>query len=54
MCYETVNILPSFMQHKNVHHNEVMLLNLSTTSGLLILLHGIISLPDAISCDKKG
>ena len=27
--------------------------NLSTTSGLSILLHGIISLTDATSCDKK-
>ena len=30
----------------------LMLLNLYTTSGLLILLHCIISLPDATSCDK--
>ena len=26
--------------------------NLLTTSGLSILLHGVISLPDATSCDK--
>ena len=26
--------------------------NLKTTSGLSILLHGVISLPDATSCDK--
>ena len=26
--------------------------NLQTTSGLTILLHGVISLPDATSCDK--
>ena len=30
-----------------------MLLNLITTSGLLILLHGVISLPDASACDKE-
>ena len=28
--------------------------NLSTTSSLLILLHGIISLPDAKSFDKNN
>ena len=27
--------------------------NLQTTSGLSILLHGVISLPDATSCDKS-
>ena len=27
--------------------------NLQTTSGLSILLHDVISLPDATSCDKK-
>ena len=27
--------------------------NLLTTSGLSILLYGVISLPDATSCDKK-
>ena len=48
---ENVKILPSFTQHYNVRH-YVMLLNLYTTSGLSILLHGIISLPDALSCDK--
>ena len=26
--------------------------NLNTTSGLSIVLHGVISLPDLISCDK--
>ena len=26
--------------------------NMLTTSGLLILLHGVISLPDATSCDN--
>ena len=36
----------------NVRH-YIMLLNLYTTSGLSILLHGAISLPDATSCDKK-
>ena len=29
------------------------LVNLETTSGLSILLHGVISLPDATSYDKK-
>ena len=28
--------------------------NLYTTSGLSILLHGVISLPEATSYDKKG
>ena len=28
--------------------------NLQTTSGLLILLHGVISLPDTTSYDKNG
>ena len=41
---ENVTILPSFMQCYNVHHY--------LTSGLSILLHGVISLPDATSCDK--
>ena len=27
-------------------------LNMQTTSGLSILMHGVISLPDATSCDK--
>ena len=27
--------------------------NLLTTSGLLTLLHSVISLPDATSCDKS-
>ena len=27
--------------------------NLKTTSGLLILMHGVISIPDTTSCDKK-
>ena len=35
-----------------VGRHTVMLLNLYTTSGLSILLHGIISLPDAMSFDK--
>ena len=28
--------------------------NLLTTSGLSILLHDVISLPEAMSCDKKA
>ena len=44
-------ILQSFTQHYNERH-YVTLLNLQTTSGFSILLHGIISLPDATSCDK--
>ena len=27
---------------------------MSTTSGLSVLIHGIMSLPDAMSCDKMG
>ena len=43
--------LPSFTQRYNGCH-YAMLLNLLTTSGLSILLHGVISLPDATSCDN--
>ena len=50
-CSENINILPSFTIHYNGHH-YVTLLNLLTPSGLSILLHGLISLPDATSCDK--
>ena len=30
-----------------------MLLHMKTTSGLLILIHGVLSLPVATVCDKK-
>ena len=49
---ENVKILPFFTQSYNGPH-YVMLLNLFTTSGLLILLHGIILLPDAMSFDNS-
>ena len=39
------------MQPYNGRH-YVALVNLQTTSGLSILLHGVISLPDTRSCDK--
>ena len=39
------------MQHYNGLHS-VTLLNLFTNIGLSILLNGIISLPNAISCDE--
>ena len=39
------------MQCYNGRHN-VTLQNLLTTSGVLVLLHGVISLRDATSCDK--
>ena len=45
---ENVKIMPSFMQR-----HYVTLLNLQTTSGLSILLHGVISLADSTSCDKE-
>ena len=41
-------ILPSFTQHYNERH-YVTLLNLKTTSSLSILLHDVISLPEATS-----
>ena len=47
-------MLPYFTHRYNRRH-YVTSLNLLTTSiysGLLILLHGIKSLPDATSCDK--
>ena len=49
-----VKMLPSVMQRYNGRTlcNYVTLLNLLTTSGLSILLHGVISLPGATSCGK--
>ena len=44
--------LPLFAQRDNGRH-YVTLLNLYTPTGLSILLHGVISLPDAPSGDKK-
>ena len=32
--------------------NVTTLLNLQTTSGLTFFFNGVISLPDAMSCDK--
>ena len=49
--HEDFKILPSFTQRYN-GCNFVTLPNLLTTSGLSILLHGVISLPDTTSCDK--
>ena len=52
---ENFNILPSIFCH-HLHYvimNVITLHYLSiTTSGLSILLHGIISLLEAMSCDK--
>ena len=42
----------SFRQRYNGRHN-VMLKYVLTTSGLSILLHGVISIPDATSCEKQ-
>ena len=60
--YHMTNTLKSHFRHKNViffHYvrNVVMdvitfSVNLLTTSGLSILLHGVISLPNATSYDK--
>ena len=48
---ENFKILPSFVQRYNGRH-YVTLLNLQTTGGLSILLHGVISLSDTKLCDK--
>ena len=48
---ENVKILPSFSQRYN-GCDYIMLPNLQTTSGLSILLHDVISLQDATSCDN--
>ena len=45
-------MMPSFTQRRDRHH-YVTLLNLQTTSDLSILLHCVISLLDATSCDKS-
>ena len=37
--------------HYGCHY--IMLLNMAITSGLSILIHGIISLPEALSYDKQ-
>ena len=50
--WENVKILSSFTQQYNGCHN-VTLRNLETSSGSLILLHGLISLPDMTSCDMN-
>ena len=44
------DILPSFAQRYNGSHNVPE--NLLTTSGLSILLHSLISLPEATSFDN--
>ena len=44
-------VLPSKNNANGRHY--LTLLNLSTNSGLSILLYGVISLPDAKSCDKS-
>ena len=49
---ENLKIFPLFIQRYSSSHN-VTLLNLLTTSGLSILLHGVISLRDGTSCDKR-
>ena len=49
---ENVKILSSFMQRYN-GHLYVTLQNLLTTSGLSISLYGVITLPEAMSCDKS-
>ena len=49
---ENVKKLPSFMQCYSGRHS-VTLLNLLATTGLSILLHGVISLPEVTSCVKE-
>ena len=48
---ENIKTLTYFTQNYNGRHC-VTLRNLYTTSSLSILLHGVISLPGATSCDK--
>ena len=43
---------PIFRCHCYGHH-YTMLLNMSTTSGLMILIHGVVSLPDVTSYDAQ-
>ena len=49
---KSIKILSYFTQGYNERHN-ITLRNLKTSSGLLILLHDTISLPDATSCNNK-
>ena len=49
--FET-KIFQSFTEHYNGHH-YITLLNLLITSGLSILMHGVISLTDRTSCDRR-
>ena len=44
--------LTSFTQRYNGRHVTLQT-SLLTTSGLLILLHGIISLPEVTPCDNR-
>ena len=44
-------MLSSFAQRYNRRH-YITLQNMLTTSGLSILMHGVLSLPDATSCDN--
>ena len=48
---ENIMIFTSFVQRYNGRHYAI-LRNLLTTNGLLILLHGVVSLPDETSCDN--
>ena len=50
---EHVKILPSFSQEHYEHH-YVTLINLQNTSGLSILVHGVISLPNEMLCDSMS
>ena len=49
--HKNVKILSSFTQRHSGRH-YVKLLNLSPTSGLSILLYGVISLQGVTSCDN--
>ena len=40
--------------HTRCYGLHYLSLNMLTTSGLSILMHGVLSLPDTMSCDKRN
>ena len=50
-----LNLLNKFGKRDKMRGSHIVKFpeNLSTTSGLLMLLHGVISLRDATLCDKR-
>ena len=53
MFLKNKNIIFKIRRSKVTDYAALTPQNINTTSGLLFLLHGVISLPDATSCDKK-